>query len=505
MTHHADRHTDVEYHSEHVTHPELDHRYDDQHDVEPVHFHEHKVKPGFDHPGTHAYHPGDFEPGDHGYEHWRKTHQIDFEKERKHMHEEDRARLYAQYAAEPVHGHGYITGHHSYVTPLHEGNYHETHDTPAHEYNVQRAEIERFEQDHTGFYAPLDIEAHGYADHGMVHDYNIHGQRYQVAEAHLPEHYAGYHGADYELGLATHHTPVYGLHGAEYGVLGAEHGLYAAEYGHHGTLHHDTQYDSEHVTHPELDHKYDDQHDVEPVHFHEHAVLPALPHPDSQSYHWGDFEPGDHGYEEFRLEHQLTRHDLLDHEAAVENYRHGIAHAIEHEIHHLEDPKRYVVSVEETGYGNEGVHALEGVDTDLHHRRFMGSLERTDDLHHITPAHHFIIEEPMVEESRPTFHGREMGYMYRVHDTDTAHGHLDFHDDEPLHGVRHGETFGSHHIEDHYEVTHRPLDKHARTEHFVEPIFEYGHHAYTGDRHFEPPHHHPREVEYEIDGEGHVH
>ena len=48
--------------------------------------------------------------------------------------------------------------------------------------------------------------------------------------------------------------------------------------------HHEAVYESYHVTHPELDHKYDDQHDIEPVHFHEHAVLPAVLHPDRHSY-----------------------------------------------------------------------------------------------------------------------------------------------------------------------------------------------------------------------------
>lgn len=34
-----------------------------------------------------------------------------------------------------------------------------------------------------------------------------------------------------------------------------------------------------HHSYPELSHKYDDQHDVEPVHYKEHAVLPSVrPH-----------------------------------------------------------------------------------------------------------------------------------------------------------------------------------------------------------------------------------
>ena len=39
-----------------------------------------------------------------------------------------------------------------------------------------------------------------------------------------------------------------------------------------------------HISHPELDHKYDDAHDVTPVPYHDHRVLPAVPHFDKLSY-----------------------------------------------------------------------------------------------------------------------------------------------------------------------------------------------------------------------------
>ena len=35
-------------------------------------------------------------------------------------------------------------------------------------------------------------------------------------------------------------------------------------------------YHIDHKLHPELDHKYDDKHDIEPVHFHEHAILKSV-------------------------------------------------------------------------------------------------------------------------------------------------------------------------------------------------------------------------------------
>mmetsp|Transcript_31604 Transcript_31604/g.39331 ORF Transcript_31604/g.39331 Transcript_31604/m.39331 type:complete len:149 (-) Transcript_31604:2608-3054(-) len=47
-------------------------------------------------------------------------------------------------------------------------------------------------------------------------------------------------------------------------------------------------YSTYHPTHRSLDHAHDDQHDVEPVHFHEHAVLKAFDHPDSHDYQHTD-------------------------------------------------------------------------------------------------------------------------------------------------------------------------------------------------------------------------
>ena len=86
---------------------------------------------------------------------------------------------------------------------------------------------------------------------------------------------------------------------------------------------------------------------------------------------------------------------------------------------------------------------------------------------------HFIIEEPMHEHSHETFHGREQGYMYREHGDEHVHGHLDYHTEEPRHGIRHGETFAAHHMADQYEVQHGHLhdseDHYERyhAEHFI--------------------------------------
>ena len=126
----------------------------------------------------------------------------------------------------------------------------------------------------------------------------------------------------------------------------------------------------------------------------------------------------------------------------------------------------------------------------------------------------------MHEESHETFHGREIGYTYKAHDTERAHGHLGFHTAEAEHGIRHGETFGTHYRADEYEVEHgdHSYDAHAKEEHYIEPTFEYEHESpyyaaehlieeshEDADQHYVPSTQRTREVEYEVDEEGHVH
>lgn len=225
--------------------------------------------------------------------------------------------------------------------------------------------------------------------------------------------------------------------------------------------------------------------------------------------------------------------DRLDREREFE---HGGYH------HEVIEPTEFEVSVEETPF--------EHVHHDSHHdsrdepekqHRFevtetaeYGGLDH-DYYHHREPVH-FIVEEPMHEEHHETFHGRELGYVYREHPEERDHGHLAFHADEPEHGIRHGETFGKpHRKEDKYESTKGELhDFNHRIEEkeiYVEPVFEHtvydegygvhgdfrthredvhgtyehGAHETLHEGHHEIPMQHPREVEYVVDEAGHVH
>ena len=122
----------------------------------------------------------------------------------------------------------------------------------------------------------------------------------------------------------------------------------------------------------------------------------------------------------------------------------------------------------------------------------------------------FILEEPMHEVSRETFHGREVGYTY--HEPHHKHGEYGYYVDEPLHGVRHGETYGPHHAEDEFETHFGEMRfdeyKDEKThEHYIEPLVESAGYPF-GEHHdfsYQSPTKHSREVEYELDPAGHVH
>ncbi len=83
-----------------------------------------------------------------------------------------------------------------------------------------------------------------------------------------------------------------------------------------------TRHDSEHKGyHPELDHRFDDQHDVEPVKFTEHAVLRAPDLPDHHSYHPKNVH---HRWQPIHHDHGPVYHDDYSYER----------HSIETDAHH---------------------------------------------------------------------------------------------------------------------------------------------------------------------------
>mmetsp|Transcript_31604 Transcript_31604/g.39327 ORF Transcript_31604/g.39327 Transcript_31604/m.39327 type:complete len:239 (-) Transcript_31604:412-1128(-) len=209
--------------------------------------------------------------------------------------------------------------------------------------------------------------------------------------------------------------------------------------------HTDSHIATYHPTHHELDHAYDDQHDVEPVHFHEHAVLKAFDHPESHSYHESDFYHHDGKYADLGYTHHGEQygehlHPHFDSHLALAQIVPQDTHNHQEEAHIL--PEHYKIEVERTPFE--------------HQRRYEVIEDHHVDLAHDQYIHkpmHFIIEEPTREEHHETFHGREAGYMYREHGDEHKDTHFGAHTEEPWQGSRHGETYGAHHGEDHYELT----------------------------------------------------
>ncbi len=245
---------------------------------------------------------------------------------------------------------------------------------------------------------------------------------------------------------------------------------------------------------------------------------------------------GDRGY----LAHTRFEdpHRYVDYEHALDHVRDAHLGIVHHEV----APSEFQVSVEETPFEHvipvrhdprdepERLHRFEVTET-------AESYGYDPDIYHHRDPVHFIVEEPMHEEASKTFHGREPGYVYKEHPEIYHHGHLGFHAEEPMKGIRHGETFGKSKKAakvDKFESTKGELaDYNHRSEektHYVEPVFEhadhdsyYGHHYRTHRghvagtwehhdahetahvKHHEIPEHHSREVEYVVDASGHVH
>ncbi len=58
--------------------------------------------------------------------------------------------------------------------------------------------------------------------------------------------------------------------------------------------------------HRELDHAFDDQHDIEPVHFHEHAVLKAVHHEDAQGQELSLSQGGQGSHEKAKVDSKTS-------------------------------------------------------------------------------------------------------------------------------------------------------------------------------------------------------
>jgi|Transcript_43715 hypothetical protein len=139
-----------------------------------------------------------------------------------------------------------------------------------------------------------------------------------------------------------------------------EHDPYHPDMHMQDPYHPDMHFSTYHPTHPSLDHAHDDQHDVEPVHFHEHAVLKSFDHPDAHDY-----------YDTKELEriHEYERRSVSDHHGEASHHSAPVDQLQYHfptfeEARHeqaLQHPTSYHHQVESPEGTHEGMthHTLE--------------------------------------------------------------------------------------------------------------------------------------------------
>ena len=290
-------HEDEHISTYHPTHRSLDHAFDDQRDVHPVHYHEHAVHHSFPAADARSYNHSEGQEEDSiatahhvhreatPYEHSHDDYTMD-------PHYIDPV-SHAEAHHRPVYSETHDTHHHEAPRYDHYQTYHVSHPELDHKFDDQR-DVEPVHYHERAVHGSFDAEdAHSY-DHDS--EYYGHGRRSHeeredsiVTDHHVQREATPYehshddytmdpHYIDPASHAEAHHRPVYSET--------------------HDTHHHEAprydHYQTYHVSHPELDHKFDDQRDVEPVHYHEHAVHGSFGDEDARSY-----EHNYHGVDRF--------------------------------------------------------------------------------------------------------------------------------------------------------------------------------------------------------------
>ena len=171
----------------------------------------------------------------------------------------------------------------------------------------------------------------------------------------------------------SHEDAHHDAHESHYG--GAHHGDHGSHHDDHYETHNPEShghavYEQEtyHVTHPELDHKFDHAHDIEPYHYHEHAVYEAVNrdhdhergigiHPDYYGEHHYE---GHEGHEDSIVTAHHVRREATPYEHAHHDGGHGDDyHGDSHHAYHGDSRHDY--------YGGDGHHYYEPVHHEVAH------------------------------------------------------------------------------------------------------------------------------------------
>ena len=400
---------DVHYSIYHPTHRSLDHHYDDAHDVTPVPFHEHRVLKAVD-----PDHPSEFDvtasmpfdvhhelPYHHeGYHYYPNK----ANKSNKSSKSENWMPLHHAMPAHHNPDMHYSTYH--YTHPKLDHHYDDAHDVtpvPFHEHAVLKSVHSPDRLSYESM-TPYYERHHHYANKSKqsnqipLHSHDMHYSTYHYTHPELDHHYDEAHDVtpvpfhEHAVLKAVHSpdrlsyesmTPYY------------EHYNNEAKQSNQIPLHsHDMHYSTYHYTYPELDHHYDDAHDVTPVPYHDSRVLPAVHSPDRLSYesmapHYATYynkatEP------EQEQDSVVTAHHVRPEETAYE-YRSGdhtmatptgVPHSVmshmpvyveDHEDHHHEPPRHVDSRLLDSDYRFDH----------LSHRELD---HKFDDAHDVTPV-----------------------------------------------------------------------------------------------------------------------
>jgi hypothetical protein len=255
----------------------LDHKYDDDHDVTMVPYHDHRVLKAVPHHDKLSYE---------SYAHYADNGSELLPEITPFEHQV--AVIYQDQTLENL-DHHYSSAHHTHhELDHHYDDWHDIQPHPYHDHSVRRA----FDADLPHMVTAMPVVPVHHSLYGS-HYYNGAAEAEPEEDSMVTAHHVHSEETPYEYSSGDHTmNPHYGEPISRTETKGLP--VWTET---HETHHHEPPrtYDSYygpygptyHISHPELDHKYDDAHDVTPVAYHDHRVLPVVPSPDRLSYAHG--------------------------------------------------------------------------------------------------------------------------------------------------------------------------------------------------------------------------
>ena len=181
--------------------------------------------------------------------------------------------------------------------------------------------------------------------------------------------------------------------------------------------HKDMHFSTYHPTHGSLDHAYDDQRDVEPVHFHEHAVHHAFDHADSHDYSHTVHE-APHEESHFYEHHYSDDHEPMEAPHVLKHHPRVYTNTDDHTTYHLDVAEHsHELDVAQHGYTKEHDRDHRDIQmTNLPHERTPFEHDHPGSEEHY--EHGRVEYKPQEEEYWGHWsHSTEPDYDYTMHET----------------------------------------------------------------------------------------